>query len=214
MLTFALLALVALASASSERASASLPLPLAKQKLGYQFYAALPIAADLHKFLIEHYTLLAEVQSGARPTQTTTNSRHEAELSVSHALFDSIARRNYDNARAAAQEDCAERAAALADECTTSRFSPFELVCELTVVVDTACHKRRAVDDQRYNSALRALIEAENVPDALCNGADVEQVANAAASNVVPPAPQQAYNEYAERRTALRAAARRLSRAH
>lgn len=206
---FALLALVALVGGAKERASAPQPLPLAKQQLGYQFYAALPIAADLHKFLIEHYTLLAEVESGVRPTQTSADNQREAERSVSHALFDLIARRNYDNARAAAQADCAERAAALDDACTASRFSPFELVCELTVVVDSACRAQRAADAERYDSALRALLEADRAPDALCAAADA--VAEPAAR---APEPQQAYEEFAARRTALRAAARRLSRRH
>jgi len=196
---------------AAQRASALQPLPLAKQQLGYQFYAALPIARELHEYLTEHYALLAEVDSGARHTQTSAANRREAQLSVSHALYDSIARRNFDNARAAAHDDCAERADALADPCTSSRFSPFELVCELTVVVNNECHKRRALDSARYDAALRALLNEAELPAAAaeCGGDEREQ---RAAESVPLPPPQQAYDDFATRRTALRAAARRLSR--
>lgn len=200
-----LLPTLALAAFSAVR-----PLPRAKQQLGYQFYAALPIASDLHEFLTQHYTLLAEVDSGARATQTETGSQAQAELAFSHAIFDSIARRNYDNAREKAHALCAERTASLRrDPCTDARFSPFDLVCELTIVVDGACAKARGAHaHETYDNELAALLDAESAPDAFCGG---DGAVLDAERRAAMPEPEQSYEEFAQRRAGLRRAARRLS---
>jgi len=201
VLLAALALLRARSAAASERASAPEPLPLVKQELGYQFYAALPIEADLHALLVEYYEHLAEVDGGRKPSAT-----------ASHALFDTLARHNFDAARTMAAQRCAERTEWLRDPCTTARFSPFELVCELTIVVDAKCHAaRKRTLLTNYDDDLRDALDVSvgDLGDALCGASDCESRSPEPAD--LPP-PAQAYDEFARRRSTMRSAARRLSR--
>lgn len=196
----------ALTAARILRATRTKPLPREQQMLGYQFYAALPIPKALRQSLMEHYAALAELDQNPDDTEGVP-----MEQVLSQTLATLIDRANFDSMRKAAQEECTKyRRSVGKDACTAVRFSPFELVCELTIVVTSECSLKRPDSESEdgvdaYDLALARLLHSTTACAAGCENMGVKL------TGVPVPRPEQAYEDFVERRDILRRAARNLA---
>lgn len=216
-LLFFLLAAVARAVDTGQkmptwRATPIKPLPRDQQKLGYQFYSALPIREWLRAEIMENYALLGELEEAPEEPSPF-------EVILSHAVFDITKRESFENMREEAASECRRYTKQLADPCTRAVFSPFELVCELTIVVTRYCIAKREqqplpTTNAVYNEKLAEILTNEKLPTCFHDddGSEKPSTSTATPRTVVVPLPQQQYEDFLERRTVLRRAARNLSR--
>lgn len=196
----------ALTAARILRATRTKPLPREQQQLGYQFYAALPIPKQLRQSLMAHYAALAELDQNPDEIEGVP-----MEQVLAHTIAGLIDRSNFDNMRKAAQDECKKYRRSIGkDPCTAMRFSPFELVCELTIVVTAECSLKRPELSKSdgidaYDLALANLLHANSACAAGCENMGMK-------INRMPvPRPEQAYEDFVERRDILRRAARNLA---
>lgn len=195
----------ALTAARILRATRTKPLPREQQLLGYQFYAALPIPKVLRQSLMEHYAALAELDQNPDETEGVP-----MEQVLSQTLATLIDRANFDAMRKEAQAECTKYRRSIGkDACTAVRFSSFELVCELTIVVTSECSLKREEKEtdgiDAYDLALARLLHSATACVAGCENMGVKM-------NRMPvPRPEQAYEDFVERRDILRRAARNLA---
>ncbi len=184
------------------RASLSKPLPYDDQNLGYQFYAALPIPPELRDVMVEQYGIIAEIEQ-----HTERNEKPGGDMAVrlSQTIFDTIQGANFDQMRKEAAEFCEQKqnkSVLRRDPCTQIRFSPFELVCEVMVVVTTECmNVRENAIASKYDAVLLDMLRAPTT-------APQQQQPEPKKQRI--PEPEQSYEDFVERRSRLRAAARNL----
>lgn len=140
------------------RISPSRPLPLAQQYVGHQFYAALAIPEAIRSKLNE----LAQEVNELAETRPGDDAPMEERLSSS--FFFVAQTMGFDDLRAQASDYCGKyRNAIASDPCTHVRFSPFEMVCELTVVVTQKCdaERHRQPPSASYDQVIERLVSGE-----------------------------------------------------
>ncbi len=149
-----------------------LPLPLASQRLGYQYAADLRLNDDFVDIVKQHAERVSFYDAVLRRDPQTMKERYAAELE------NEVDRYNFDQLRDQCTRACALVAESVLDACTSVHFDAFVHCCRLEIVVTAACLRRRTPHRARYDERVRSLVRkrASGSEPAACDDAALDRL--------------------------------------
>lgn len=129
-----------------------LPLPLANQRLGYQYAAELRLGDKFIENIESHARRVYRMD--LLQSETLTDVVDQVNVDLENA----IDRLNYDQLRHMGAASCERIQKRIEDACTTVRFNVFTHACRMEIVVTKHCVRKRTEHGARYTRRVYDLV--------------------------------------------------------